>query len=313
MLSLLRVSVTKGVVLATDLAEEKVVVLGSGSQIRQVVLNLVINASEALGNNSGSITVKTRPLFLGPDSVQAVAEELPPGEYVQLEVIDSGPGMTPEVRKRIFDPFYTTKFAGRGLGLAMVHTIIREHRGAIRLSSSPGAGTCFGILLPVAPAAGPYRTARAFASPDSCPTATIMVVEDEEILRMAVCKMLRKKGYRVIEAGDGLAAAQVFRGKASEIDVVVVDLTVPGSPGRSLFEDIRSIWPAAKVILTSAYDEERARDIVDGPETLEFLRKPYWFDDLLCRIQNMLSSGASSRGIPLGENTATPSPRPGAH
>jgi signal transduction histidine kinase/CheY-like chemotaxis protein len=283
MLELLKVSISKHAEMRMDLAAELPAVRANASQIRQIVMNLITNASEALGQEGGVIAVSTRLVRIARDSLER--GELPEGEYVRLRVSDTGCGMTREIQDKIFDPFFTTKFAGRGLGLAAVQGIVRSHRGSIHLASAPGAGTRFEILLPCAQeAAMPAPEVRL---PDSVVVATpsitgrVLVVDDEEMLRIAVCKMLRKERYTVLEAGDGDAALELFRANAAEIDVVLLDMTLPGISGRKLFEALRRIRPDVRVILTTAYTKEMAANAVGTQQAWGFIRKPYHIADLI--------------------------------
>ena len=208
MLELLKVSISKHAVLRTDLRDNLPAVRGNAAQIRQVVMNLVINASEAIGEKQGVITVTTAQVSGSENLAPNGATTLPQGDYVRLEVSDTGCGMTEEVKAKIFDPFFSTKFAGRGLGLAVVQGIVRDHGGAIDLVSAPGEGTTFQVFLPCTP----QRVAKIHSAISSsgvgqsnARTGTILVVEDEETLRLAVSKALRKSGFSVMEASDGSA------------------------------------------------------------------------------------------------------------
>ncbi len=206
MLQLLRISISKQAILKTELGQGLPAVRANPAQIRQVVLNLVTNASEAIGEQEGIIRVTTARVSAGLDESVKRSENLPAGDYVKLEVSDTGSGMMPQVQARIFDPFFTTKFTGRGLGLATVQGIVRGHLGTIKVVSSLGQGTRFEVLLPCTNQ--PARDVRDIAAPVSASnvgsvTGTVLVVEDEDTLRLPVSKMLRTKGFSVIEAADG--------------------------------------------------------------------------------------------------------------
>jgi PAS domain S-box-containing protein len=269
MLELLRVSITKHALLRTDLRKVLQPVLANASQIRQVVMNLIINASEAIGEKDGVITVRT--------------SQVPNGDCLSLEVSDTGRGMTDAEKARAFDPFFTTKFAGRGLGLAVVHGIVRAHGGAIRLSSTPGKGTTFEILLPCVPQpAQPPATAilTAITGPSADAQVTVLVVEDEDRLRLAVSKMLRKKGFYVMEAADGSAAIPRLQSD-SRIDLILLDATIPGISSPEVLEEARRVWPGIKVILTSAYSREMATAPFGARQLQGFIRKPFQLDSLV--------------------------------
>ena len=222
MLGLLKVSISKHAVVKTNLGENLPLVWGSAPQIRQVVMNLVINASEAIGEKEGVIHVATSRVTVGQRSALDNAANITPGEYVQLEVSDTGCGMTEEAREKIFDPFFTTKFAGRGLGLAVVQGVVRDHKGAVNVVSAPGHGATFHVLLPCSSKrvlkADASTSARAEQAHNR--VGTILIVEDEELLRQAVSTALRKKGFSVIEARDGSTGMDLMRRHQEDINVI---------------------------------------------------------------------------------------------
>ena len=293
MLELLKVSLSKHATLKVDLTENLAVVHANAAQIRQVVMNLITNASEALGEKEGVITITTARLRLGRQSGVKSGFHLPAGNYLQLEVKDTGCGMTEEIQARIFDPFFTTKFAGRGLGLAAVQGIVRSHGGAINIVSAPGRGTCFQVLLPSIDQ--PVREAPVVGilpSADQIGTAsgTVLMVEDEETLRVAVSKRLRKRGFSVIEANDGAAAVDLFRANRPDVGVVLLDMTLPGMGGPEVLAELRAIHPDVKVVLTSAYSRETAAPLFEASQVSGFIRKPYHFGDLVQLLSVTLSS-----------------------
>jgi PAS domain S-box-containing protein len=277
MLELLKVSVSKNALLEADLPERLPAVEANAAQIRQVVMNLIINASEALGENEGVISVSVAQVQVSSDSAH-----LPQGDYIQLTIADTGEGMTPGIQSRIFDPFFTTKFAGRGLGLTFVQGIIRSHGGAINIASSPGSGSRFQVLLPCA-------TQRKLTSTDISPaeppverrsgTGTVLLIEDEDALRDPVSRMLRRKAFTVIEAADGKTAVDLFR-ETPNIDAVVLDLTLPGMPGRDVFVELQKTRPGINVIITSAYSRQYALTAMGGQQSWLYIRKPYSLAEL---------------------------------
>jgi len=220
-------------------------------------------------------------------------ERLVQGEYIQLEVSDTGSGMSPETQARVLDPFFSTKSPGRGLGLAVVHRIVNSLGGALKLSSEPGHGTTFQILLPCAGAtSGSIRRPVSTIAPPTrmSQTATVLIVEDEDLLRQAVSKMLRKHGFSVVEARDGSAALDAIRGQNNPIHVLFLDTTLPGASSTEVLQEARRMRPEMKVVVTSAYPKEMAGAVLQG--TIEhFIRKPYRLDDLMQLI----------RPIPPGE------------
>ena len=292
MLQLLRVSISKQAVLKTDLAENLPAVRANASQMWRIVINLVTNASEALAEDGGVITVRTarvcRDLSPAAESRPDPADR----DYVKLEISDTGCGMSEEIQARIFDPFYTTKFAGRGLGLAAVQGIVRSHGGTIKVVSAPGQGTRIEVLLPRASqrAGGGQEVAVPdFADKNNATHGTVLFIEDEEMLRIPTSKILRMKGLSVLEAGDGLAAVELFGANQSGIGVVLLDLTLPGMGGKDVLAEVRRIRPDVKVILTTAYSEEMAVNTVGGQHDWAFIRKPYGINDLVKLLRDVLS------------------------
>jgi two-component system cell cycle sensor histidine kinase/response regulator CckA len=282
LLELLKVSISKKVVLRIDLHKNLPAVLGNAPQIRQVLMNLVINASEAIGEQAGVIHVATSRLTGGPGS----------GRYVRLEVSDTGSGMTEEAKAKIFDPFFTTKFAGRGLGLAVVQGIVRDHGGTIDVVSAPGQGATFQVLLPCSLKSPLEPSGRSSTGAEQASNllGTILVVEDEELLRVAVSKALRKRGFSVIEASDGSAGMDLIRKHKEDIDVILLDVTLPGRSSREIFDEVQRIRPNLKVILTSAYDKNTVDVSFAGLPVTHFLRKPFQLSDLASVVQDALSS-----------------------
>jgi two-component system cell cycle sensor histidine kinase/response regulator CckA len=290
MLDLLKVSVSKRAVIETDLVQDLPAVRANGAQIRQIVMNLVTNASEAIGDRDGVIRLTTARVTIGRDA--ANSKGVTQGDYVQLAVSDTGGGMQVETQARVFDPFFTTKAAGRGIGLAVVQGNVLKLRGAIHLVSEPGKGTTFQILLPseagVGATAGPVRGAEEAARP--LQEATVLVVEDEDLLRQAVAKMLRRKGFEVLEAANGSTAIDLLRANSDRIDAILLDVTLPGRSSGEVVAEASRLRPDLKVILTSAYSEEMARATLSAPQVCGFVRKPFQLGDLVQSLRNTLSS-----------------------
>jgi len=242
-------------------------------------MNLVTNASEALGETEGVISVTLAQVRARTDPVPENTPNVPQNEHLRLIVSDNGCGMTEEIQARIFDPYFTTKFSGRGLGLAAVQGIIRDHGGTISVVSVPGQGSSFEVMLPST--SQPARDAHDIVVHLSAGKGTVLVIEDEEALRLAASKALRKRGFSVLEAGDGRAGVDLFRAKEQEIDVVLLDLTLPGMNGREVLEELRRMRPDVKVIITTAYSQESALKAITGQEPWAFIRKPYQLNDLV--------------------------------
>ncbi len=293
MLELLKISISKHAILKTDLDRKLPPMRVNPAQIRQVVMNLILNASEALGERGGAITVRTSFVAAGRCVAANGTAKIPEGDHLRLEVSDTGPGMPEEVQARIFDPFFSTKLAGRGLGLAVVHAIVSAYGGVINLFSKPGEGTRFEVFLPcAAEGALEVRRAAVAAPAESAPrtTGAVLLVEDEDGLRIAVSKMLGKRGFSVIEACDGSVAIDVLRSKKSEIDVILLDMTIPGIPSREVIAEAQRIRPNVKVILTTAYSREMAARSFKAPQVKGFIRKPYQVGDLVHLLKDVLSA-----------------------
>jgi two-component system, cell cycle sensor histidine kinase and response regulator CckA len=296
MVELMKVSISKQAVLKLNLDKSLPAVLGNAPQIRQVLMNLVINASEAIGENGGVIQVAASRVTGGQGSGSNSMTQLPAGDYVRLEVADSGCGLTEEAKAKIFDPFFTTKFAGRGLGLAVVQGIVRAHGGAIEVVSTAGQGATFRILLPCTSErvfeAQTSSTSRGVEQPTARAgiTGTVLVVEDEEVLRLAVSKALGKRGFSVLEARDGTIAIDLMRTYQDAIDVILLDVTLPGASSREVFEEARRMRAKPRVVLNSAYDRKTVDASFSGLRITHFIRKPFRLDDLASSLWDALTS-----------------------
>jgi two-component system, cell cycle sensor histidine kinase and response regulator CckA len=291
MLQLLKVSISKHAVLNAYLPEDLPPVNANPAQIRQVVMNLITNASEALHDKDGVISISVDHIR-SRNASPAGAPNLAKGEYLRLTVTDTGSGMTEDIKSRIFDPFFTTKFAGRGLGLAGVQGIVRSHGGAIHVVSAPGKGSRFELFLPcIHPRNRDKPQVGSTSSPDAAPDAggTILIVEDEEVLRTATSKMLRKAGFTVIEAGDGTTGVALFQANREVIDVVLLDMTLPGLSGREVVDELRRVQPDTKVVLTTAYSRDLAVTAFDGHHPWHFIRKPYRLRELIDLLRNVIA------------------------
>ena len=280
MLELLKISVSKNATFRIDLPNNLPAVQANPVQLRQVIMNLITNASEALGNTEGVISISVTTVT---DPNPMADRLLTPAraDCLRLAISDTGSGMTQDILGKIFDPFYTTKFSGRGLGLAAVQGIIRSHNGTITVTSVPGQGSQFEILLPCTPQPLPdpaHRDATSANDDIGSLSGTVLVIEDEDVLRQAVATILRKRGLHVIEAGDGATGTELFRNNQTMIDAILLDMTLPIVTGPEVFEAICHVRPDVKVILTSAYGP----DSFGGKQTpWAYIRKPYRTSELI--------------------------------
>jgi len=288
---LLRVSIGGGAAVHYELAEDLPPIEGDSTQLRQVVMNLVINAAEAMGDGEGAITVRTALTDVGPDDLDdyVADESFRPGRYVLLEVADTGHGMDEATRTRIFDPFFTTKFTGRGLGLAAAQGIVRGHHGAIGVSSEPGRGARFRILLPAVEGTADAPATTGQSAPVPPAAATVLVIDDEESVRRATARMLQAVGFRTIMAADGPAGVELFREQA-DVDVVLVDFTMPRMSGIEVARAIRAIRPGAAIVLMSGYDEPAQDGAAGEASPAGFIQKPFTLAQLGDTIRAALES-----------------------
>jgi two-component system cell cycle sensor histidine kinase/response regulator CckA len=292
MLSLLRISVTKRAMIEANLDRELPAVCASAAQLRQIVMNLITNASDAIGDREGVIRVITRHVLLNGTFAGRLSTTLPDGDYVQLEVSDTGCGMSIPTQARMFDPFFTTKSAGRGLGLAVVQGIVRNLGGAIELKSELNEGSTFQILLP---SVETTVDASSYVPPGVSeltvpPRHAVLVVEDEGLLRQAIAKMLRKSGLEVFEAGDGTSAVDFLGAHGEKIDLILLDMTMPGAPTDEILHQASNVKPDIRVVLTSAYSQEKIAGVINQAQIASFIRKPFRFEELLSAIRSSLSS-----------------------
>jgi PAS domain S-box-containing protein len=288
---LLAASIGKGAVLRYELAEDLPAIEADVTQIRQIVMNLIMNASEAIGDRDGVISVMTgkRELHEIDLSDALVDHRLSVGSYACLEVSDTGSGMDPETRERIFDPFFTTKFTGRGLGLAAVLGIIRGHGGAITVRGEPGKGSTFTVYLPACHRPAKPRESRPSETDEWRGSGTILLVDDEETVRTVGRAMLEELGFSVETAPDGREAVDLYRRRAEEIRGVVLDLTMPHMSGEETLRELRRIRKDVVVVMASGYSEEHiAPRIADGG-LAGFVQKPYRLAHLAGTLRRALS------------------------
>ncbi len=275
MLHMLDVSISKKAILRLNPYTPLPPVEADATQMRQIIMNLVINASEAIGDRSGVIAITTGCMDCDRGYLKNVwlDENINEGLYVYLEIADTGCGMDKETLSRIFDPFFTTKFTGRGLGMAAVLGIVRSHKGAIKVYSEPNKGTSFKILLP---ASG--KPAELFNHDshhdDWQGSGTVLLVDDEETVRGIGAEMLKELGFTTITANDGREAVEIFKA-TPDIALVILDLTMPHLDGEQCFRELRQLKPDVKVIMSSGYNEQEVTRRFVGKGLAGFIQKPY--------------------------------------
>jgi len=289
MVKMLYSGIKRNVTIKLDLHDDLVIIADS-SQIQQIVMNLILNAAEAIGDNKGTITISLREteVLAGQSDMNFVGKTLA-GRYVCLEVSDDGCGMDDVTQNRLFEPFYTTKFAGRGLGMSATLGIIKSHDGALQLSSRPGVGTTFKVYLPLSPVSDPAEN-----KPAACQTTvetgsgTILLVDDEEDLRIIGPIRLKALGYSAITAANGLEALRIYREQGSGIDLILLDLLMPEMDGVETYYRLRELSKTIPIVFCSGCSiEELSADILDDEHT-GFLKKPYKPDQLRNAVNSVL-------------------------
>ena len=280
---LLKVSISKKVTLRYDFEESLPLIEADVSQLNQVIMNLIVNASEAMGDKSGIVSIRTGIMNLDKTYLADtyLDENLPGGEYVTLEVSDNGAGMDEKTQAQIFEPFFTTKLRGHGLGLAAVLGIVRGHKGAIKVYSEPGQGTTIKVLLPTQKVARKDLAEETVIKSDILAGKTILIVDDEETVRDVVSNMLRDSNLKVMTAVDGKEGVQLFKKYADEIFMVLLDVTMPEMNGEEAFRELCKIKSDVRVVLTSGYNEQDATSYFVGKGLAGFIQKPFSLEKLL--------------------------------
>jgi two-component system, cell cycle sensor histidine kinase and response regulator CckA len=287
MLHMLEVSISKKAVLRLNLTENLPPVEADATQMRQILMNLVINASEAIGDKSGVIAISTGCMDCDRNYLNDVwlDENIAAGLYVYLEIADTGCGMDKETMVKIFDPFFTTKFTGRGLGMAAVLGIVRGHNGAIKVYSEPGKGTTFKVLLPAS--GKPVEIFNHDSRTDDWRgSGIVLLVDDEETVRGIGKEMLHELGFTAITANDGREAIELFK-QTPDVSFVILDLTMPHMDGDQCFRELRQLKPDIKVIMSSGFSEYEVTQKFAGKGLAGFIQKPYKMSVLKEAIQKM--------------------------
>lgn len=297
MSSLLRVSINKKVDLSCELGDA-VMGVGDASQMQQVLLNLITNAAEAIGDRPGTITLRTQTVSVGAREVRdsGTGELLPPGAYLLLEVGDTGVGMDRATQSRMFEPFFTTKFAGRGLGLAAVLGIVRSHHGVVVVDSEPGRGTRVRVYVARAGAAVDHRAEASVSTgaPRRRIVGQVLVVDDEALVREVATLALKGAGFEVLTASDGEEALELLRSCGAGLAAVVLDVTMPRLGGIEVFGRLREVHPALPVLWSSGHAERDLGGLAQAP-CCGFLAKPYLPDELVEKLDGLLAAARRSQ------------------
>ncbi len=288
---LLAVALSKKVVLRYHLTENLPLIDADAAQVRQVVMNLITNAAEAIGERSGVVTVTTGLIDCSEPYLQGTFtyDDLESGLYVFIEVADTGCGMDEETKSKLFDPFFTTKFTGRGLGMAAVLGIVRGHKGAIKVYSEEGKGSTFKVLIPALERSASkmnHRFKELDNSWQGC--GTVLLVDDEETIRALGKEMLNLLGFAVVTAADGRQALEVFKANKSDIVAVVLDLTMPHMDGVETYRELRQIDKDVRVVVASGYSENDISEQFAGKGLAGVIQKPFQLAELRKKLKTAL-------------------------
>jgi PAS domain S-box-containing protein len=292
--TLIRASISKKITLVMDVAEGCPPVEGDRTQLQQLIMNLVINGGEAIGDRAGTITVRIRTEHFTERRERLRTQGFPitSGDYVRIDVIDTGEGMDKETRERIFEPFFTTKFLGRGLGLSAALGIVRGHHGAIGVRSEPDRGTTFTVLLPVLRAPLPIRRSGAELQPERelRGVGTVLVVDDDEAVRALAESVLQEAGYTVELAVDGVGAIERLRTLGPDVSLILLDLTMPQLGGAEAALELRRLQPDVPIVAMSGYGDVEVMERFSGGRIDDYLPKPFSPDQLAAKIRDVLAA-----------------------
>ena len=302
-------SISKDVTVSTELMDSAAAVQADSSQIHQVLMNLVINGAEAIGSGGGQVTVRTEGVtFEGRPGEPGGHATLKPGSYIKIAVTDDGSGMDSHTLSQIFEPFFTPKQHGRGLGLGAAQGIVRSHAGEIQVRSAPGEGTTFEVFLPadrggeaeadlpVALSASEPTTTPASAHEEWHPSGAALVVDDEDLVRDIAASALERLGFRVLLACDGQEGVQVFEENMADIQIVLLDLTMPRKSGDQVYAEIQEMAPGTAVLFSSGFSESEAVKRLDNQVWVDFIQKPYRPRDLRTKLEGLLRNAATTPG-----------------
>ena len=292
--TLIRASISKQITLVMDIPDECPPIEGDRTQLQQLLMNLVINGGEAIGDGAGTLRLRIRTEHFTERRHRIRTEGFPivSGDYVRVDVTDTGAGMDKETRDRIFEPFFTTKFMGRGLGLSAALGIVRGHHGAIGVTSEPDKGTTFTILLPVLrspkrlhPSAPEIDLER-----DIQGVGTVLVADDDPVVRSLAASVLREAGYTVVLAEDGVHALERLRELSRKVTLILLDLTMPRLAGAEAARELRRIQPDIPIVAMSGCGDIEVMERFSGAHIDDFLPKPFLPDQLAAKVRDVLAA-----------------------
>lgn len=293
---LLRASTNENASIRFDVSAEPLLVRMDATQIQQILMNLVMNASEALDGAPGSISVATGRTNIESEYVTSLEynQQLQPGAYAFLEVTDSGSGMDSETKARIFDPFFSTKFAGRGLGLAASLGIARGHNGAVRVYSELEQGTSIKLFLPLSQDTNVRENVQQTPPKVRAVLRRLLVADDNDAVRQVARRALNRAGYDVVTAADGLEALKLFQTHSGEVDAVLLDMTMPNMNGEETCRQLRQLDPTIPIVMMSGYNEQEVIRKLSGRGLAGFLQKPFMPASLVQKIDELFDDSPAN-------------------
>jgi CheY-like chemotaxis protein len=298
MVNMLKASIRKNVVIKLLPSTGMPSIIADASQVRQIAMNLIINASEAISATQGKILVSLAKTAITVEQphIDHLGNVITPGEYICLEVTDNGCGMDGETKRRLFEPFYTTKFTGRGLGMSAVLGIIKAHNGALQLFSLPGQGTTFKVYLPVQKTDSFVEESLQTESPVKWQgSGTILLVEDEPQVIKIGSLLLNSLGFSVIEASNGNEALKLYQKNAAYITFVMTDVGMPGMDGYELSRRLKRLNSVLPIIITSGFGDADVTSHIPREEIAGILNKPYNLPQLRDMVKGVVEGAASKQ------------------
>jgi two-component system cell cycle sensor histidine kinase/response regulator CckA len=297
-LRLLHATIEPRARLVLDLEEWLPEIAADRFQLRQVITNLVLNALEAMDDQRGILTLRTRAIELEPE--RASTYRLAPGRYVNISVEDDGAGISADARERLFEPFFSTKGAGRGMGLAAATGILRAHRGWLGVDATSDQGTRFGSLWPVARESTPRRDSVPVAAAVAAQPRSVLLIDDEPAVRVVTGRLLRELGHQVVTADSGRRALELFRQQGDSFDLIVLDLTMPERSGEQILDELMQVREGVPVVITSGFQATDASQLLSRPNVIGFLEKPHTMGNL----ETIFAAAQLEMAATLGAGTA---------